>query len=95
MVAAVARPISVAALGRALEGALADSIPVWLDARGATPVDKAAEVIEAVLESRPRAETEALILAEAVLARSMGWDHLLPMLTLEIKAAICACGARI
>jgi hypothetical protein len=83
---AVARPISVAALGRALEGALAESIPVWLDASGATPVDKAAEVIEAVLESRPRAETEALILAEAVLARSMGWDHLLPMLTLEIKA---------
>jgi hypothetical protein len=83
---AVARPISVAALGRALEGAQAESIPVWLDARGATPVDKAAEVIEAVLESRPRTETEALILAEAVLARSMGWDHLLPMLTLEIKA---------
>jgi hypothetical protein len=83
---AVARPLSQSALLRALEGTPDEDIAVWLNARGATPVDRAAQVIEAVLEGKPRAETEALILAEAVLARAMGWDHLVPLLVLEIKA---------
>ncbi len=58
---AAARPVSVAQLGRALEGVAAERIGACLDASGGTPVDRAAAVIEAVLTALPRAETVALI----------------------------------
>lgn len=81
---AVSRLISVANLGRALEGVAPERIAVCLDAAGnvtaPTPVDHAALVIEAVLEGNPRGEVAALILADAVLSRALGRDHLLPLL---------------
>jgi hypothetical protein len=77
---AVARPISVANLGRALEGVAPEWIALSLDATGPTPVDRAAQVIEAVLVGNPRGETLALILADAVLSLAIGRDHLLPLL---------------
>lgn len=82
---AVARPISVATLSRALEGVPPERIALCLDATGATPVDRAAQVIEAVLADNPRDETAALILADAVLARSLGGTHVLPLLSLGLK----------
>ena len=82
---AVARPISVATLSRALEGFPPERIALCLDATGATPVDRAAQVIEAVLADNPRDETAALILADAVLARSLGGTHVLPLLSLGLK----------
>ena len=64
----VARPIFVAALGKALPGLPADRIAFRFDAaRSGNPVDRAAGVLEAVLTDTPRAETAALILAEAAL----------------------------
>jgi len=83
---AVARPVSVAQLGRALESIAPERIALCLDATGPTPVDRAAQVIDAVLTDSPRAETVALILADAVLARSLGWTHVLPLLSLLLKA---------
>ncbi len=83
---AVARPISVSNLGRALEGVAPERIALCLDATGPTPVDRAAQLIEAVLEGNPRGETVALILADAVLAKSLGQDHVLPLLSLALKA---------
>lgn len=83
---AVARPISVANLGRRLEGVAPDRIALCLDATGPTPVDRAAQVIEAVLTDSPRGEIAALILADAVLAKSLGWTHVLPLLSLTLKA---------
>lgn len=83
---AVARPISVAAIGRALPGYTAEQIAVSLDAAGGTPVVRAAAVLEALLAAAPRAETAALILADAVLARALGWDHVLPLLASGLKA---------
>jgi hypothetical protein len=83
---AVARPISVAGLARALEGVAAERIALCLDAVAPTPVDAAAQVIEAVLADTPRAETAALILADAVLAKSLGWDHILPLLSLSLTS---------
>ena len=44
---AVARPVSLAGLEKALDGVAADKIALCLDAAGATPVDRAALVIEA------------------------------------------------
>jgi hypothetical protein len=77
----VARPISVAHLGKALEGVSADQIALCLDMAGATPVDRAA----AVLADTPRSETAALILADAALSKATGRDHVLPCLALALK----------
>ncbi|MGA0543312.1 DUF1403 family protein [Neotabrizicola sp. VNH66] len=77
---AVSRPISVDHLARALEGVAPERIALTLDVTGPTPVDRAAQVIEAVLTDNPRGETPALILADAVLSRALGRDHLLPLL---------------
>lgn len=82
---AVARPVSVSGFGRVLEGVAPEQIGLCLDAAGPTPVDRAAAVIEAVLADVPRAETAALILADAVLARGWGQDHAVPLLSLVIK----------
>ena len=82
---AAARPITVAGLGRALEGVAPERIALCLDALGATPADRAAQVIETVLADSPRAEVAALILADAVLSRSLGWTHILPLLSLALK----------
>lgn len=77
---AVSRPISVSSLGRALEGLAPERIAVCLDATGPTSVGRAALVIESVLTDSPRGEISALILADAVLSRALGRDHLLPLL---------------
>ncbi len=86
----VARPISVAGLSKALGGALEGVTPEWialcLHTAGATPVDRAAQVIEAVLADNPRGETATLILADAVLAKSLGGTHVLPLLSLGLTA---------
>lgn len=83
---AVARPVSVSNLSRALEGVVPEQIALCLDATGPTPVDRAAQVIESVSERNRRGETVALILADAVLAKSLGWTHVLPLLSLALKA---------
>ncbi|MDN5786644.1 DUF1403 family protein [Pseudorhodobacter sp.] len=82
---AVARPISVANLHKALPAVALEQIALCLDATGGNPVGRAAAVLEAVLTDAPRAETAALILADAVLATSLGWDHLLPVLALAMR----------
>ncbi len=83
---AAARSISVAHLVNALEGIAAERIALCLDATGPTPVDRAAQVIAAVLEDNPQSETAALILADAALAKSLGWTHVLPLLSPTLKA---------
>jgi hypothetical protein len=83
--AAVARPISVAGLAKALPNVAAEKLALCLDATGGNSVHRAAAVLEAVLTDSPRSETAALILADAVLATSLGWDHLLPVLALGLR----------
>jgi len=83
---AVERPLSVSALHRALPIYSATEIAVWLDQssrRGVGqggPMDCASSVLEAVLSDHPRAEHVALILADAALAQTLGWDHVVPLL---------------
>lgn len=81
---AAGRPLSAATLGRALPGLAAERIALCLGAEG-SPVARAAAVLEAVLTDAPRAESEALILADAALARAAGWAHLLPLLATSLK----------
>jgi hypothetical protein len=80
---AVARPIS-AALERAapvLEAAtVAQCLALGRGNPVANPVARAAGVLEAALVESPRAETAALILADAALSRAMGWEYLVPLL---------------
>ena len=68
-----------------LDGIAPEQIGLCLDTAGPTPVDRAAAVIETVLADTPRAETAALILADAVLAKSLGRDHVLPLISLAVK----------
>ena len=86
---AVARPISAAALGRVapmLEAArIARCLEPGRNSAAGNPVARAAGVLEAVLAEAPRAETAALILADAALARAMGWDYLVPLLAAGLK----------
>lgn len=83
---AVGRPVSAAHLARVVEGMDEARVTLCLAAQGETPVDRAAAVIEAVLADAPRAETAALILADAVLSRGIGQAHLLPLLGVGMAA---------
>lgn len=83
---AAARPVSTGPLAKALPEMTPEGIALCLDASEGNPVARAAAVLEAVLADSPRAETPALILADAVLARALGQSHLLPLLALGLKA---------
>lgn len=50
---AVARPVSVAGLGKAIDGVDAEQIGLCLDVGRGNPVDRAARVIETVLSDAP------------------------------------------
>ncbi|WP_370284982.1 DUF1403 family protein [Pseudooceanicola nanhaiensis] len=84
---AVDRPISVTAFARALPTLEPAQIATWLDAGSGTPVTRAAMVLEAVLTAAPRADVPALLLADAVLAHALGWDHLVPLMAAGLKRA--------
>ncbi len=77
---AVARPVTVGALQKAMPERTAEEISVWLDTARGAAVQRAASVIEAVLATDPRAENAALMLGDAALAQSLGWGHLVPLL---------------
>lgn len=80
---AVERPLSLRTLRRALPG---DAwIAVWRRAGRGAPAARAAGVLETALTAEPRAETAALILADAALARALGWDHLVPLLAVGLQ----------
>lgn len=84
---AVDRPLSVAALHRALPSFEAERLAARLDRGQGAPVSRAADVLESVLEEAPRADVAALILADAALAQALGWGHVVPLLALGIKRA--------
>lgn len=88
---ATERPVSLAALHRAIPEFGTATIGAWIDAgqqgAGPAPVARAAKVLETVLADAPRAEAAALILAEAALAQALGWDHLVPLLSLGLRRA--------
>tara|TARA_R110002074_G_scaffold354774_1_gene526651 strand:+ start:1304 stop:2161 length:858 start_codon:yes stop_codon:yes gene_type:complete len=83
---AAARPISVGALQRALPSITAEQIATWLDTERCGPVMRAATVLETVLTAHPRQEVMALVLADAVLAQSLGWAYVVPLLGIGLKS---------
>ena len=84
---AVARPVAVKSLGRAVPTLAPGQITAWLDAGKGAPVTRAALVLAAVLAQARRAETPALILADAALARALGWERVVPLLAAGLKRA--------
>ncbi len=82
---AVARPVSAGHLAKIVGVVSSDWTRPALDGRGGTPVARAADVLAAVLVENPRAEMAALLLADAVLARGLGWNHLVPLLSVALK----------
>ena len=84
---AVERPLSAKALARALPGVAPDRIGAGLGAGPGAPVHRAAGVLEGALAEAPHAVGAALILADAALARALGWDHLFPLLAVGLKRA--------
>ena len=82
---AVERPVSVATLDRALPSVEAMDIGELLDVGQGLPLVRAARVLEAALGVRPQDPGGAIILAEAVLAQSLGWRHLVPVLSLGLE----------
>lgn len=84
---AVERQVSVKSLERALPAMGQYQIATWLRQAEGAPITQAACVLEAVLTDDPRAEQTALIMADAVLARALGWDHLVPLFAIALKPA--------
>ncbi len=84
---AIERPVSVIALHRALPDLEPDDIATWLDAGQGAPISRAAAVLQAVIEERPRDPATAFVLADAALAQALGWTHVLPFLALGLKRA--------
>lgn len=84
---AVERPISVASLQRALPEHAPEALDRWLRAGQGAPIARAVSVLEAVRADAPRAHLAALILADAALARALGWRHLVPLLSIGLKRA--------
>ncbi|MGK7655109.1 DUF1403 family protein [Roseovarius sp. B08] len=82
---AVERPVSVKALHRALSEVEAEQIAIWLDVGQGAPIARAASVLGAVLEDRPRDHATALVLADAALGQAFGWAHALPLVALGFK----------
>ncbi|MGX9849315.1 DUF1403 family protein [Limimaricola litoreus] len=75
---AVTRPLTARGLAH-LPGVTPELVRREL-ARTGAPIARAAATLEAVLAEAPRAETAALILADAALARALGWDRIVPLL---------------
>ena len=66
-----------------------DFIAEWLDGAMTTsirfgPMAAAVEIIGLVLEANDRAERLACLLADVVIAKSLGWDKCLPMTALHL-----------
>lgn len=83
---AVTRPISLTDWGKVLAPVPQARIESWHDSARGNPVEQAAAVLEAVLTTQPRAQTAALILADAALARAQRQSHLTPCLSLALSA---------
>ena len=75
---AVTRPLTARGLAP-LPGVALEEIRREL-ARPGAAIARAAATLETVLAEAPRAEAAALILADAALARALGWERIVPLL---------------
>jgi hypothetical protein len=81
----VARPISILNLYQTLENVSSERIKSCLSDTGTSPIERSAQAIKAILIDNPHDEIAALILADAVLAKSLAWSYVLPLVSLNMK----------
>ncbi len=70
-----------------LSDEIGELFPDWLqqsDDLVASPVDKAVRILQAALQQCPRRESEALLCADAVLSRALGWERVVPLLSISV-----------
>ncbi|WP_420380449.1 DUF1403 family protein [Marivita sp.] len=82
---AAQQPVSLASLRRVFPNHDPVKLADWLDAGQGDPVSKATCVIQMILDEQARDVMTALVLADSVLARALGWDHLVPILAHSLK----------
>ncbi|GGA27042.1 DUF1403 family protein [Neptunicoccus cionae] len=77
-------------LGETLPTPFAEALPHWMKLTEATgsPAAQAASLIGLILEADPREEATAMICADAVLARGLGWSTPLPLCALYMTRAV-------
>lgn len=80
-------------VGSLLPEYLADQLDGWFDKveQARCPVTRASTMMEAVLEEHPRQEAIALILGDIVLARSLGFGQLFPLLGVSLRRVDINC----
>jgi hypothetical protein len=76
----VTRPLSAESLQNALPGLPPDVLAAWQTRTKGNPVRQAAQMMEAAFTAWPRNDLAALVLADAALARALGWDVPVPLL---------------
>ena len=86
---AAERPLSVHTLRRALSDLAPDLDPdlATQTGQGTAPLARASATLGTALDRDPRADTAALILADATLSRALGWECLVPLLASGLKRA--------
>lgn len=77
-------------LGALFDHRFGDDLNSWIEAveaakQSSNPVTKAHAMLTHVMHDVPNGETPALILADALLARSLNWDYLLPLVSRNVK----------
>ncbi|MBB95018.1 MAG: hypothetical protein CML68_10495 [Rhodobacteraceae bacterium] len=77
---AIDAPVSTHLPSDCLPSDMADRASDWQAEATGAPIDCATQVLHAALSAFPRQETAALILADATLARQLGWPHVVPLL---------------
>ena len=71
-----------------LPGKMQEHIADWFDAtddKSGSPVEKANFLLSQIMSAFPRHEAVALLCADTILARTLGWDHPLPLLSQNLK----------
>lgn len=82
---AVARPLAVGVLRPAAPDLKAETIQAALRG-GGLPIARAAAALETILQAHPKAEVSALIVADAVLSKSLGFSCATPVLGPKLTA---------
>lgn len=70
-------------VAKLLPGPVAEAMPE-LGSFVGSPVGQAAQILEVVLRQFPRQEAAALMMADVVLARALGWDRAMPLLAAHL-----------
>lgn len=82
---ATERPITTAALARAMPDLSSSQVAAWSKFGSDGPIVQAASALQTVLIELPYAEAEALIISDCALSRAMGWRFVIPLMGITLR----------